>query len=249
MKLYRKKDIKVNGKRVSKNCELCVNDVIEVFFNETPQNLDVIFCDRNVLVVNKPSGITSEDFYERVKGFYNSALFTHRLDRNTFGIMIFALNQKAYDELFYGFKNRTFDKYYYCLVYGKMPKQSAVLKDYLFKDAKKATVIVTSEKVKGSLPIETYYEVIKSGEISTVLKVKLITGRTHQIRAHLAYYGNFIIGDGKYGKESINKTFKQRTQLLTSGELTLHFKSDDTLYYLDNTTFEIPKDNIFEKLQ
>ncbi len=249
MKLYRKKDIKVNGKRVSKNCELCVNDVIEVFFNEKPQELEVVFVDDNILVLNKPSGITSEDFFERVSKVYPNAIFTHRLDRNTSGILIFALNQSAYSELFNGFKNRTFEKYYYCLVHGKMPSKSALLKDYLFKDAKKSTVLVSSEKVKGSLPIETQYEVVKEGESSSVLKVKLITGRTHQIRAHLAYYGNFIIGDGKYGKESINKLFKQRTQLLVSAETILRFEKQNLLYYLHKKVFKIDVNNIFDKLQ
>lgn len=248
-KLYRKKDIKVNGKRVSKNCEICVNDVIEVYFEQKTQEINLLFNDDNLLVAVKPVGIESQDFFEKVKAVYPEVIFTHRLDRNTSGIMLFAKNQPAYDQLFNGFKTRAFEKYYYCLVNGKMKSESGVLKDFLFKDSKRSTVMVSREKTKGSLPIETHYQVVKQGESSSLLKVKLITGRTHQIRAHLAFYGNFIIGDGKYGRENVNKLFKQKTQLLVSAETVLHFGEKSFLYYLDNKTFKIDVNYLFEKLK
>ena len=249
MKLYRKKDIKVNGKRVSNNCELNVGDLVEVYFQPKAANLSVIYKDENLLVLNKPKGKSSDEFYNQVKGEFPTAIYTHRLDTNTSGIIMFALNQEAYEQLFNGFKNRTFEKYYYCLVNGVPKKQSALLSDYMFKDAKKGIAIVYSNKVKGSLPIQTEYQVVKSGKQSAVLKVKLITGRTHQIRAHLAYHGHFIIGDGKYGDERINKQFRERSQLLISGETILRFNESSKLYYLNGKKFTAPCESVFEKLR
>lgn len=248
-KLFRQKDIKVNGKRVNADMEIFSGDIIECYFDGESKPLEVIFADENVVVCNKPTKITAEDFYKEVVKSYPTAIFTHRLDRNTFGVMIFALNQKAYEELFFGFKERTFEKYYYCLVYGAFEKKNGSLNDYLFKDAKKGLVTVSSQKTKGSLPICTKYKEVACGEQTSVLKVELVTGRTHQIRAHLAHYGHFIIGDGKYGDERVNKTFKQSGQLLVAGELVLHFNSENMLFYLNNKSFCVDNLQVFKKLK
>ena len=106
--LLRKKDIKVNGKRVSKDCKLVANDKVECYFDCEKIQIETIYQDENIIICNKPQGITSEDYYARVLESYERALFVHRLDRNTSGVMVFALNQTAYEQLFDGFKNRTF---------------------------------------------------------------------------------------------------------------------------------------------
>ena len=248
-KLLKNKDIKVNGKRTSKDCLLEVDDLIECYFDGEKQPITVVYKDDRVLVCNKPQGITSEDFYARVTQEYKTAVFTHRLDRNTSGVMIFALDEISYKELYNGFKERTFKKFYHCLVNGAFDLKNATLKDYLVKDEEKGEVKIYNKEVPFSKPVITAYEEVKRGEYSSVLKVELITGRTHQIRAHLAYYGHFIIGDGKYGAERVNKLFKVSKQLLIASSLTLKFNSESELYYLNDKTFSVDFGKIFEYLR
>ena len=124
MKALRKKDVKVNGKRTSQDIAVSVGDKVEVYYVENSQEkYEQIFLDKNVLVVYKKSGYTSENLFESIKSTYPNACFIHRLDRNTDGIMIFALNETAEEELLSGFKNRTFDKKYTALRRALIEKQ------------------------------------------------------------------------------------------------------------------------------
>lgn len=247
--LLRKKEIKVNGVRVKQDVIVNLGDLVESYYQKKKMEIDVVYKDENLLVCNKPQGVTSENYFNEVLEQYPTAIFTHRLDRNTSGIILFALNLQAYSELFNAFKKRAFEKYYHCLVSGCFEQKSGELNDYLLKDEKQSLVKIYNKQVKGSLPICTRYEEVACGEQSSVLKVELVTGRTHQIRAHLAYYGHFIIGDGKYGKESVNKQFKQSAQLLTASSITLHFDSKSKLNYLDKKCFFIDNKSIFDKLK
>ncbi len=248
MKLYREKDIKVNGSRVNADTLLHPGDFVDVYYDGETR-INVIYSDDDIVVCDKPAGIESVAFYEQVRAVFPSAIFTHRLDRNTSGIMIFALNQKAYDLLFAGFRDRTFDKIYYACVYGAFEKKNDVLKDYMFKDEKAGRVSVFSEYRKGALPVETGYEELAYGEKTSVLAVKLYTGRTHQIRAHLAYYGHFVIGDGKYGDDRINRELGIKKQLLRAVKLVLHFSKGDYLYRLNGKEFSVNGDMIFAGLK
>lgn len=241
MKLLREKDVKVNGKRVNKSVLLTRGDVVEAYYDGEIINradIQIVYADENVVICKKPVKLGSEAFFERVKINYPTAIFTHRLDTNTSGIMFFALNETAYEELYKGLKNRDFKKYYYCVVNGVV-KNDGRLEGYLLKDDKRGVVKVFDEKVKGSLEIITDYKVLKCGEHSSLLKVELITGRTHQIRAHLAHAGHFIIGDGKYGDERVNRARKEKLQLLVSAEITFYFQLNSPLYYLNGKTFSI----------
>lgn len=248
MKLYRQKDVKVNGRRINKRVRLEKGDELEVYFDgdenilRVPDNkkpVKTVYSDENIVICEKPPKISSENFYETVKSEYAQAVYTHRLDTNTRGLIFFALNQKAYDELYNGLKNRDFKKYYYCVVNGRVESDNGVLNGFLFKDAKKGEVKIYDEKVRGSLPVKTAYEVVERGENSSLLKVELITGRTHQIRAHLAHAGHFILGDGKYGVEKINRLHKAKGQLLVSAEIVFKFDKDELLYYLNGKDFKI----------
>ncbi|MBQ3219274.1 MAG: RluA family pseudouridine synthase [Clostridia bacterium] len=236
----RKKDVKVNGKRTDKDLTLNVGDKVEIYYNPTElKSYSVEFFDENVVVINKKSGFTSEKVYENVCEEFEGALFIHRLDRNTSGLMIFALNKVAENELLLGFKNRTFDKKYLARVKGVPTKKKDVLNAYLFKDEKNALVTVTDKKVKGSVLIKTGYEVISENDEFSDLSVTLYTGKTHQIRAHLAYIGHPILGDGKYGDFSLNNKLKLKRQLLTATELTLRFTESSPLFYLNNKKFTV----------
>lgn len=165
----------------------------------------------------------------------------HRLDRNTQGIVIFAKNEEALKEVETCFSKRLINKYYKCLVYGILEKKSDILEGYLFKDAKKNIVKVSSKKGKGYVEIKTKYRVIKEDKDNntSVLEVELLTGRTHQIRAHLASIGHYIIGDNKYGDKQVNRKFKKNTQQLIAYKIKFNTESMDILKYLDGKVFEI----------
>ncbi len=239
MKLLRKKDVKVNGKRVGNDIVVEQGDKIELYYNNHNAKYSIIYQDDNVVAINKKSGYTSESVYDALTQEFAGAKFIHRLDRNTSGVMIFALNANAEKELLLGFKNRTFGKKYLATVTGKPKVAEQVLTAYLVKDAKNAKVKIYSQKVSNSVLIKTGYKLISydKNSDSSLLEIELFTGKTHQIRAHMAFLGHPIVGDGKYGTNTVNKKLNVRAQQLTAYKLTLNFNESSFLYYLNGTTF------------
>ena len=238
MKSLRKKDVKINGRRVSGDAALVPGDEVEVYFTASPrQNYKIVFRDDNVLVIDKPCGVLSEKVFESIKTEYNGARFIHRLDRNTSGIMIFALNEAAERELVAGFKNRTFIKVYRARVKGTPHPPEGVLKGYLLKDAESASVKITDKPCKGALPVKTGYRVLESDGVTSLVEIRLYTGRTHQIRAQFAHVGCPVAGDGKYGDAEFNRRLGVNRQQLNARSLTLVFGQGSPLYYLNGKTF------------
>ena len=249
-KTLRKKDIKVNGKRVSENVTLFENDEILIYISDELLDVDielnVFYEDENIFIINKPAGLEvvgNDSLTTLIHNKYTNCEFKpmpcHRLDRNTRGLILFAKNQESLDILLRKFKNHEIEKHYLALVYGVPKKSSQKLTAYLFKDSKKSFVYISDEAKKGYSKIITSYSVVEKYSNGTcLLDVEIETGKTHQIRAHLAHIGLPIVGDGKYGDYEVNKKLKKQTQELTSYKLKFNFSADSgILEYLKAKEF------------
>lgn len=252
--ILRKKDIKINGKRINKDITIFDGDEILVYISDellnskSSINLDIIYEDTNILVINKPSNIEvlgNNSLTNLVHKHYENSNFKpmpcHRLDRNTTGLILYAKNKESLNILLEKFKNHEIEKHYLAWVYGIPNVNFKRSESYLFKDNKKSMVYISDIPKKGYVKIITSFSVLeKRSDNTSLLDVQIETGKTHQIRAHLAYMGYPIIGDGKYGKNEINKLFGKKSQMLCSYSLKFNFETDgDFLNYLKNKNIEL----------
>ena len=254
-KALRKKDIRINNTRINSDIYVNSGDIITVYLNyDESIDFNINYEDENILIANKPQGIEVIDYKKpdspslltSVKKYLNDAYVypLHRLDRNTGGLVIFAKAPEILAILEDKLKNNEIEKYYLCTVLGKPPKKEDTLTDYLFKDSKKSQVYVSSTPQKGYQKIITKYKVLHTQNNFSKLEIKLITGKTHQIRAHLAHIGCPILGDGKYGINEINKKYHKKYQELFAYKVVFNF-SDTVLGYLNQKEFAIPDLELF----
>ncbi|MBQ2971731.1 MAG: RluA family pseudouridine synthase [Ruminococcus sp.] len=235
----------------------------EYEFMKASKKLDIVYEDDNLMLLNKKPGVIvhqdknydTDCMVNRVqrylfeKGEYNpeadkafSPALVNRIDRNTGGIIIAAKNAMALRVLNEKVRTREIRKFYLCIIKGCPKKKCDTLKDYLTKDENKNTVRVSKNETKNSKEIITKYSVIsydKERDLS-LIEVELLTGRTHQIRAHMAHIGHPLLGDEKYGDKALNRRYHQNHQLLCSYKLVFDFKtSADELNYLNEKDFSL----------
>lgn len=240
-KILDNKDVKVNNVRVKENITLNANDKIVVFYTEKQQQewYTVVYNDENILIVNKRAGIEiisemERDLISIIKQEFKTAMPVHRLDRNTEGLVIFALNKTAEKELLNAFKTRNgITKKYALLVEGRVDITKIKRTVYLKKVESLSKVWISEIKTSGYEPIVTEFDIIEYQGNRTLMEANLLTGKTHQIRAHIAYYGFPIIGDNKYGKSNAKQ------MCLTANFIAFNFKKDCLLHYLNRKNFEI----------
>lgn len=239
----RKKDIKINSHRVSQNVTISNGDKIEIFLpNEKQKQVEFAYQDDFVAIAVKPQGvettIVDKSFDSKSLEELTGFKACHRLDKNTEGLVVLAKTEQAYNELLSAFKNGQVHKKYLCVVTGK-PKQQANLIGYLVKDSQNNIVKIFGNIQKNSALIKTNYSLVKTNGELSLLEVELLTGKTHQIRAHLAHNGLYILGDSKYGDKQMNKKYGIKKQLLCAYKLKFDFDSTSFLSYLNQKDFQI----------
>lgn len=245
-KALRKKDILVNGVRVKQNIIVSAGDSIDIFLEDIKvQPFKIFYEDKNIIVFNKGKGVEVCDGDYNIKNeYYNSTgnqiYPVHRIDRNTIGLVLFAKNENTQNKMVDIFKNHYSIKHYYAVVSGEPKNKSVTMSAFLLKDSKQKLVKIFSNKVGGSVKIETNYTVIKQKEDLSLLDVQITAGKTHQIRAHLSYSNLPIVGDEKYGDTKINKLYKQKTQLLQAYKIVFNIPVQNDMYYLNEIQFKIP---------
>ena len=232
--------------------------------------LDILYEDKHTIFINKPAGMLSQKAEQKdvslVEHLIAYLLKTgqittdglaafrpsvcNRLDRNTSGIVAAGKTLAALQELSGMFRERTLRKYYLCLVKGTVTEKRRI-SGWLSKDEKTNKVTVHCAPDDGGVPIETEYRPVRSGDGVTLLEVHLITGKTHQIRAHLASIGHPIVGDMKYGNPKVNEEAKRQyhihSQMLHSWKLVFP-QMEEPLAHLSGKSFTAPLPGEFTRV-
>lgn len=215
----KKKDVRVNGVKSAADAAVRGRDELTLYIDERYLTAppEVIYEDEALIVVDKPAGIPvdsdgqgvgADTMLARLRGVCPDARLCHRLDTDTGGVLIAAKNAEAEARMRVVFASHALTKLYQCVVVGDPPQDAARLTAWLEKDAKAARVRVTDHPSPRALAIETRYRVLARGVGLARLEVNLITGRTHQIRAHLSHVGLPLLGDDKYGDREANRRWK-----------------------------------------
>ena len=246
-KALRENKIKLNGKKQPLSTRVQNGDIVRLFLNDDvlekralPAAM-LVYEDDDILVVNKPAGVevdgsADDTLLKRVcatlaeRGGASQAVLCHRLDAGTSGLILLARNAAAEQFLTEAIRQRQIQKRYLCVTFGRPQPPAALLHDYLCKDAERGVVRILSAPAPGVKEILTGYETLAVSGRLALLQVDLITGRTHQIRAHLAHIGCPILGDSKYGNNAANRELHFKYQALCAWELRFPAQIEDARF-------------------
>lgn len=231
--------------------------------------LEIVYEDENILLADKKPGVLCHsagawDYntliahiqaYLAQKGEWDpkrenafTPALCNRIDRNTGGIVIAAKNAESLRILNEKIRDREIEKYYLCAVQGRPKPSEGRLENFLFKDASKNQVFIKKKNEPGARTAITEYRVLRSAGGLSLVECRLLTGRTHQIRAQMAYAGYPLLGDGKYGVEKVNRSYGEKGQALYSYKLVFDFPTGaGILDYLRGREFVVSKVDFAEK--
>lgn len=236
-------EVRVNGKKVRSNEQLSKGDKVGIFipegFLKTP-TVKIVYSDENIIVVYKPVNVDTENNLVRIaeNQIGRKVIAVHRLDRNTEGLVILALDTETEKLLVKAIKDRKIIKIYRALLLGHFDDKEFTATAYLKKDEEKAKVSVYPTYQSGTKKIVTRFKVIEEADGYSDTEIELVTGRTHQIRAHAAFLGHPVLGDGKYSDNEINDRFGFRFQQLRAVKL-IFAECEGKLGYLNGKTISV----------
>ena len=214
--ILKKRDVRINGEKSGRDAQVRGGDVLDIYAGDQylcPE-AEVLFDDGRLMAAIKPQGLPSlpdadgvgaDTMEARLQRVHPEARLCHRLDAGTGGVMLAAITEDTYQRAFIAFREHAIQKRYRAALLGRPKRDAMELRAYLSKDAGAARVRITDHKVNGSKEIITRVNVLSFDNGISDVELSPVTGRTHQLRAHMAHIGCPILGDDKYGNREANK--------------------------------------------